>query len=69
MNINIFSNFLNTNICSTFYNLYKVRAESFKFEEIFSYINKNKNKNNIIFIEKKYLEGELFKKFIQLIKM
>jgi FkbH-like protein len=67
MNINIFSNFLNTNICSTFYNLYKVRAESFKFEEIFSYINKNKNKNNIIFIEKKYLEGELFKKFIQII--
>lgn len=67
MKINIFSSFLSDNICSVIKNLYKVKCHSFKLENFLSDIQNNKENNNIIFIEKKYLEGRFFRKFSQII--
>lgn len=69
MIINIFSNFLNDNLYSIIDNLYQIKSKTFKFEQIFKHLESNRysNINNVIFIEKKYLEGLIFKKFVQLI--
>jgi FkbH-like protein len=69
MKLNIFSSFLNENICSIIYNLYKIKINGHKYEKIFSHLQKNDNQDydNIIFIEKKYLNEPTFKNLVQLI--